>query len=237
MANIIVTGASKGIGFETVLELALRPGHSILAISRSEIGLSELRKIAFQLNPDAQLKTLCFDLTGSSDLSEIHALVQSFLQGNVDILINNAGSLVNKPFLETPLEDFRSLLEINFLSPVQLIQSLVPYMHSQLAHIVNIGSMGGFQGSVKFPGLSAYSSSKGALHILTECLAVELMDLKIKVNGLAIGSVQTEMLEAAFPEYQAPVMAYEMGAYIAQFALTGHTFFNGKILPVSVSTP
>lgn len=97
--------------------------------------------------------------------------------------------------------------------------------------------MGAFQGSAKFAGLSAYSASKAALHTLTECLALELADRQIKVNCLALGSAQTEMLEQAFPGYQSPVMAFEMGKYIADFALTGHRFFNGKILPVAVTTP
>ena len=105
------------------------------------------------------------------------------------------------------------------------------------AHIVNIGSMGGFQGSSKFPGLSAYSASKAALHTLTECLAQEFTEQGIKVNCLALGSAQTEMLEKAFPGYESPVMAFEMGKYIADFALTGHRFFNGKVLPVAVTTP
>jgi NAD(P)-dependent dehydrogenase (short-subunit alcohol dehydrogenase family) len=105
------------------------------------------------------------------------------------------------------------------------------------SHIVNIGSMGGFQGSAKFAGLSAYSASKAALHNFTECLAEELKERKISVNCLALGSAQTEMLEKAFPGYESPVMAFEMGKYIADFALTGHKFFNGKVLPVAVTTP
>ena len=116
------------------------------------------------------------------------------------------------------------------------IQNTLPLMQSG-SHIVNIGSMGGFQGSVKFPGLAAYSASKAALHTLTECLAFELADQGIKVNCLALGSAQTEMLEKAFPGYESPVMAFEMGKYIADFARTGHKFFNGKTLPVAVTTP
>lgn len=104
-------------------------------------------------------------------------------------------------------------------------------------HIVNISSMGGFQGSVKFPGLSAYSASKGALAILTECLAEELKDKNIKVNCLALGSSQTEMFEAAFPGMQAGTLAFEMGRYVADFALNGSKYFNGKIIPVSNTTP
>jgi NAD(P)-dependent dehydrogenase (short-subunit alcohol dehydrogenase family) len=156
--------------------------------------------------------------------------------GHVDILINNAGSLVNKPFMQLTQLDFAEMLQNNLLGHVKMIQKIVPLMPVK-SHIVNIGSMGGFQGSQKFSGLSAYSTSKAALHTLTECLAAELSGLEIAVNCLALGSAQTEMLEKAFPEYQSPVMAFEMGKYIADFALSGHKFFNGKILPVAHSTP
>ena len=128
------------------------------------------------------------------------------------------------------------MLQSNVVSHFRMIQNILPLMQSG-SHILNIGSMGGFQGSVKFPGLSAYSASKAALHTLTECLAFELADTGIKINCLALGSAQTEMLEAAFPGYQSPIMAFEMGKYVADFAKTGHKFFNGKILPVAVTTP
>lgn len=156
--------------------------------------------------------------------------------GTIDILINNAGSLINKPFSETTEEDLGEMLQSNVISHFRMIQNTIPLMQAG-SHIVNIGSMGGFQGSVKFPGLSAYSASKAALHTLTECLAFELAENGIKVNCLALGSAQTEMLEAAFPGYQSPIMAFEMGKYVADFARTGQKFFNGKIIPVAVTTP
>jgi NAD(P)-dependent dehydrogenase (short-subunit alcohol dehydrogenase family) len=97
--------------------------------------------------------------------------------------------------------------------------------------------MGGVQGSAKFAGLSAYSSSKAALCTLTECLAEELKLENISVNCLALGAVQTEMLSKAFPGYRAPLSASEMAEFIVQFARSGHYYFNGKILPVSSTTP
>jgi 3-oxoacyl-[acyl-carrier protein] reductase len=97
--------------------------------------------------------------------------------------------------------------------------------------------MGGIQGSSKFPGLAAYSSSKGALITLTEMLAEEYKESNISFNALALGAVQTEMLAEAFPGYQASTTAREMARFIADFALNGHQFFNGKVLPVAHSTP
>jgi NAD(P)-dependent dehydrogenase (short-subunit alcohol dehydrogenase family) len=104
-------------------------------------------------------------------------------------------------------------------------------------HIVNISSIGGFQGSVKFPGLSAYSSSKAALVCLTECLAEEFKDKNIAFNCLALGAVQTDMLNEAFPGYKAPVSASSMASFVTDFVLKAHHFMNGKIIPVSLSTP
>jgi len=152
------------------------------------------------------------------------------------VLINNAGLLINKPFYDLTPVDFDELFTINVKSAFLLVKQLLPRLDNR-SHIVNIGSMGGVQGSVKFPGLSLYSASKGALAVLTECLAEELKATGIKVNCLALGSVDTEMLSKAFPGFTAPVDAPSMGAFIRDFALQGHRFFNGKIIPVSVSTP
>jgi NAD(P)-dependent dehydrogenase (short-subunit alcohol dehydrogenase family) len=97
--------------------------------------------------------------------------------------------------------------------------------------------MGGFQGSAKYKGLSYYSASKAALACLSECLAAEFATSGINVNCLALGAVQTEMLEEAFPGYKAPVDAKTMARFISDFALNGHKFFNGKVLPVAIDNP
>jgi len=112
----------------------------------------------------------------------------------------------------------------------------LPYLPKG-SHVVTISSMGGVQGTMKFAGLSAYSSSKGAVITLSELLSEEYKDRGIAFNVLALGSVQTEMLAEAFPGYQAPVSAAEMATYIFDFTLTGHKFYNGKVLPVSSTTP
>ncbi|RZL62146.1 MAG: SDR family oxidoreductase, partial [Pedobacter sp.] len=190
--------------------------------------------IARQINPDCTLLPVEFDLVNDDYAALIPFLKERL--GTIDILINNAGSLVNKPFLDTTETDLSEMLESNVVSHFKMIKATLPLMQSG-SHIVNVGSMGGYQGSVKFPGLLAYSASKAALHTLSECLAFELAEQGIKVNCLALGSAQTEMLEAAFPGYESPVMAFEMGKYVADFARTGHKFFNGKVLPVAVTTP
>lgn len=223
--KIIITGTSRGIGFELVKLLASE-GHQVLALSRN-------KKPCVDLNLE-NVTAFSFDLGNKGDYEK----VSDFLKGwnNVDILINNAGSLVNNPFLETTAEEFRKVYEVNVFGVAELTKMVIPHMEKK-GHVVTISSMGGVQGSAKFPGLSAYSSSKGAVITLTELLAEEFKETGPSFNVLALGAVQTEMLEEAFPGYQAPVTAVQMANYIKDFALTGQQLYNGKLLQVSNSTP
>jgi NAD(P)-dependent dehydrogenase (short-subunit alcohol dehydrogenase family) len=233
--NIIITGASSGVGFEAVIELILSGKHKVIALARSQDKLERLLEIANNLSPESNLYAIAFDIV-HDDYDSLQQFIAANFDNRVDVLINNAGVLINKPFTQLLETDFVEMLQSNFIGHVRMIQGVLSLMPPG-SHILNVGSMGGFQGSVKFVGLSAYSASKAALHTLTECLAQELTEQGIKVNCLALGSAQTEMLEKAFPGYESPVMAFEMGKYIADFALTGHQFFNGKVLPVALSTP
>ena len=90
----------------------------------------------------------------------------------MDILINNAGKLVNKPFSETGISDFEKVYKTNVFGVAEMTRVVLPFMKKS-SHVVNISSMGGVQGSTKFAGLAAYSSSKGAVITLTELLAEE----------------------------------------------------------------
>lgn len=232
MKNAIVTGASRGIGCETVKALIDRDCR-VIALARTATGLDELSRT---VSKPAYLKTLVADITDSRQDAPLKDAVDSFFEGRMNCLINNAGLLVKKPFKALTAEDFDRAYRVNVWAPVRLMQLLLPSL-AKGAHIVNLVTMGSLQGSTKFPGLAAYSSSKAALANLTESLAVEWKSRDIRINGLALGAVQTQMLETAFPGYRAPLSATQMGTYIADFALRGSNFYNGKILPVSVSTP
>jgi short-subunit dehydrogenase len=235
MKNIIVTGASRGIGYETVLELSRDQNNKMLAISRSQEGLSKLERQCRQESGFGNVRILAFDLAKGDFDNSLMPAIQEYMD-KIDVLVVNAGILVHKPFEMMEEADFDIIFNTNVKSVFNLVKSLY-FNFSENSHIVTIGSMGGFQGSVKFPGLSLYSASKGALAILTECMAEEFKGRGIKVNCLALGSAQTEMLAEAFPGYNAPLSAGEMAGFIADFAITGHRWFNGKILPVSVTTP
>ena len=232
--KVIVTGASRGIGFELVKKYA-NAGHEVIALSRNSDRLEQLKEACLQLYPKAQVHILPFDLAKDDISVQLMPFIESCFQ-HVDILINNAGALIAKPFTEISAEELERIYHVNVLSVFKLTQELI-HKFSNNAHIVNISSIGGVQGSVKFSGLSAYSSSKAALVALTECLAEEYKETDLAFNCLALGAVQTEMLEEAFPGYQAPTSAKDMAAYIFDFSLNGQNFHKGKVLNVSKSTP
>lgn len=226
MANVIITGTSRGIGFE-MAQLFANEGHKVLALSRNDSFIAKLNH--------KNITSFPFDITKKKDLKR----VDEFLNTNwevVDVLVNNAGKLLNQPFLETSSEAFETVYKVNVFGVANLTKLILPRMQKN-GHVVTISSMGGVQGSMKFPGLSAYSSSKGAVITLTELWAEEFKETGPSFNVLALGAVQTEMLEEAFPGYTAPLSAREMAAYIMDFALNGQKLYNGKLLQVSSSTP
>jgi 3-oxoacyl-[acyl-carrier protein] reductase len=234
--NIIVTGAARGIGYETAQQLA--PHHTVICISRS----AEKNKIAGTI-------AISFDFEKGDIENEllpsiIHELTVHKKEPVIDVLLNNAAAFIKKPFAATAMSDWERIFKVNIFSIAELTRCILDSPLSPLnkinhrrAHVLNITSMGGIQGSVKFPELLIYSSSKGALITLTECLAEEFKGKNISFNALAFGAVQTEMLEQAFPGFKAPLTAKEAAIFTADFALTGGHYFNGKILQMALSTP
>lgn len=228
MRRVLIIGASKGIGAELVSLFAKDSSIQVIALART----------IEEQNTWKDLKNVQvhnFDLCSDNLVSDLQQIIANY--SKIDFLINNAGYLVNKPFLALTREEIEISYKVNVLGVMTSLQTILPKMLHNGGHVVNISSMGAFQGSVKFPGLSTYSSSKAALTNLTEMLAEEFKDTKLKFNCLCLGAVQTEMLAKAFPGYEAPVSSLEMAEYISDFTLHQWKWINGKIIPVSLSTP
>lgn len=223
--NIIITGTSRGIGYELALQFA-NEGHQVLAISR---------KTPQELIENKNITCLSIDLSIEEDLQQVEKFIDATWK-KVDVIIHNAGSLLHKPFEQISTKEFEDIYKVNVFGVAALTRICVPYLQKG-SHVITISSMGGIQGSMKFPGLAAYSSSKGAVITLSELLAEEYKERGIAFNVLALGAVNTEMLQEAFPGYQAPISAKEMADYIFNFALTGNKYYNGKVLQVSSTTP
>ena len=223
MKTIVVTGTSSGIGNEICIQAA-KLNYKVISISRNVEplkGINGIDSYSVDITDENSIKNFIDDLQ-NRDLK-------------VDILVNNAGHLSNKLFGETSYESFKQTFDVNVFGLAEITRSLIPFINKS-GHVINISSIGGVNGSKKFPGLSVYSSSKAAVIALTEVLAEEYPEGP-SFNVLALGAVQTEMLAEAFPDYKAPLSAEEMANYIYDFSLTGNTFYNGKVLQVSSTTP
>jgi len=227
MAKIIITGCSRGIGYE-LARIAAISNNEVLALSRNDKPIKELNH--------KNIHSFSFDITDQTSIDKVKEFVEDQWDSSLDILINNAGVLVNKPFETTLNGDFQKVYQVNVFGPAALTKAVIPYMNTE-SNVLNISSIGGIQGSVKFPGLAAYSSSKGALITLTELLAEEYKDHGPNFNVMALGAVNTEMLQEAFPGYEPPTTALSMAEYLLDFSLNRAHLFNGKIIEVSNSTP
>jgi len=225
MKNVIITGTSRGIGYELALQFA-NAGHQVLAISR---------KTPQELIEHQNITCLSVDIGNETEMIEVEKFLSRSWK-KVDIIIHNAGSLINKPFSQLSQTDFEQVYKVNVFAVAELTRICLPFLQNG-SHVVTISSMGGIQGSMKFAGLAAYSSSKGAVITLSELLAEEYKEKGISFNVLALGAVNTEMLQEAFPGYQAPISPKEMADFIFNFALSGNKYHNGKIIQVSSSTP
>jgi 3-oxoacyl-[acyl-carrier protein] reductase len=242
--NILITGGGTGIGLETAKALAAVEGVKLFIVGRNQERLataaeeiknfghskSEVVCIQSDIGTDEGIKKIAEVIFTSSD--------------SLELLINNAGILVHKPADQLSFHDYFSVYSANVFGVAMLSSTLFPLLKKGklnlpllASHVVNLSSMGGIQGSKKFPGLSAYSSSKGALITLGECLAEEWSAEKVHVNTLAIGSVETEMFRNAFPGVTAGSAAREMGRFVADFALNSGQLINGKVIQVASSTP
>lgn len=226
--TIVIVGSSRGIGKAMIDLFAKDESNKIYALSRDE---EKMRK-QFSGYPNVECRA--YDLTTNDSAKQLEHIFSGV--DKIDILINNAGYLVNKPFEELSHRDFERSYQVNVIGVMETVQALLPKME-QGTHIVNISSMGGFQGTVKFAGLAAYSTSKAALVSFTELFAEEFKDTNIKMNCLCLGAVQTEMLHEAFPGYEALVSPEQMAEYICNFSLTAQQWMNGRIIPVSLTTP
>ena len=223
MKTIVVTGTSSGIGHQICIQAAKMNFH-VISVSRNIEPLKDIGGI----------ESFAIDITNKDSVDEFIANLKS-RKIKIDILINNAGYLVSELFGDTTYESFKKTFDVNVFGLAEITRSLIPIINSD-GHVINISSIGGVNGSKKFPGLSAYSSSKAAVIALTEVLAEEYQNGP-SFNVLALGAVQTKMLKEAFPDYNAETKPEEMAKYILDFAINGNKLFNGKLISVSNSNP
>jgi NAD(P)-dependent dehydrogenase (short-subunit alcohol dehydrogenase family) len=228
MTTILVTGSSSGVGFSATT-LLLDGGWRV-------IGLARRAKEVFRDNPrylpveaDLAEKDLSKKLRIATEASGIDSL---------DAVLLNGSGFLKASFINLNEEDVEQLYRRNVMSCFTILKWAFPLLKAgRFPQVLMITSVGGVLGTQKYPGLSAYSSGKGAQAILAECLAEEWKEEGIQVNALALGSVDTPMLREAFPGYAASMEAGDVGKYIFNWMEGEGLLFNGKVLQVSRGTP
>ena len=233
MKTVVISGGSSGIGRATV-KYFLNAGeeYRVITFARRIEKLTELSEELSE-NQRSRFKGLHINLE-KPNFEELTDSIESF-GGKVDILINNAGLLIVKPFEELTREDILRSYRVNVMSVYELVQAVLPFMKG--GNILNVSTMGGVKGAQKFAGLSAYSSSKSALLNLTELLAEEFSGRGIHVNAVALGAVDTPMLASAFPDFKTNVTADRVAEYIYRLTTSDYKLLNGKTIELTATTP
>ena len=234
MKTVLITGVGTGIGKQTCLKF-LQEGYSVVGVLRNQ---THVKALINEASSFARKLHLVFaDLEDPDFVTKVMSQLVSFKIDRLEGLINIAGVLNTSTFDQYALNDMEKVMRINFSNPSLLIAKTFPLLKPQKGNVVNITSMSGYQGSVRFPGLGIYGASKAALSSISESLACEFLEHKMHINSLAIGSVNTQMLRNAFPDFQAAISATDMAHYIFNFATHGYQFHNGKTLSVAITNP
>jgi len=187
----IITGSSRGIGYE-IAKLYLKEGAKVMVCgSKDESALKAVSMLKEELNiTDDFISGIGVNLKDNSSVERVvEETIKKF--GKLDILVNNAGITSRESLTDADDEVFYNMFEINFYGPMRLIRASVPYMKENGGSIINTSSMVGIYGS---PNQAAYTSSKFAINGLTKACAKELGQFNIRVNAVAPGVVGTDMV-------------------------------------------
>jgi NAD(P)-dependent dehydrogenase (short-subunit alcohol dehydrogenase family) len=186
MANIVITGASRGIGMATALVLA-RAGHQVVATMRDPANCPELGQIAKTENLPIRIEGM--DVDSDASVSTCFSRIHS--QAPVDALVNNAGVERLGSIEETPLAEFQRCMETNYFGAIRSIQAVAPGMRARgRGIIVNVTSVAG---KISVAPMAPYAASKFAIEALSEALAQEMKAFGVRVAIVEPGIIDTRM--------------------------------------------
>jgi NAD(P)-dependent dehydrogenase (short-subunit alcohol dehydrogenase family) len=187
MASVLITGTSKGIGFEAALAFG-RAGHKVHATMRNPSQSPALAETVSRENLPVIVSTM--DVDSDESVSNGIAAIQKE-HGPIEILVNNAGVERSGSVEELPLADFRAVMETNYFGAIRCIQAVVPQMRQRRSGcIINVTSVGG---RISSAPLTSYSASKWALEALSEGLAGEMKTFNVRVLIVEPGIIDTAM--------------------------------------------
>lgn len=224
---VLITGGGSGIGAACAAEFHRR-GRRVVIVGRTVV---RLRETARALGSADRVLALAGDAGDEAFARRAFSAARKRF-GSVDVLVNNAAHLVKKSFLDTTAAEWDAVMRTNLRGPFLFSREL---LRAPGRIIVNIGSLGGVQGTQKFPGLSAYTTSKCGLTGLTAALAVEARALGVSVFCVAPGAVDTAMLRKAAPGLKAGAAPSDIAKIVADLAGTAGEFLSGAVIPLDTN--
>lgn len=226
----LVTGAGRGIGRAVAVSLA-KEGARVIVCARSENELNETAQQLAAANGEAE--TIVCDMADEKAVIALFAHIQTNY-GTLDILVNNAGIFSGAYIEDVSMVEYHRVMQVNAAAVFLSCREAFGLMKAKGGSIVNVSSLSGVQGATKFPGFSAYCASKFAVIGITEALAEEGKQCGIRVNAVAPGSVDTEMLREAFPGFNGPMLKPQQVADAILFLAGPHSSaVNGATLDLS----
>src|SRR5260370_1218649 len=198
--DILITGASQGLGREMALRFAREGAAGLSIVARHIDKLNEVREEIRQIAAKIDLVAIEADVSKPRDIERIIATTLAQFKGHLDVLVNNASTIGPSPMpnlLDYPVEDFREVIDTNLIGPFLLIKTALPAMIERGGSIINVTSDAG---QVGYPGWGAYGISKFGLEGMSQTWASELEDSGVRVNWIDPGNMNTAMHRAAEPE-------------------------------------
>jgi NAD(P)-dependent dehydrogenase (short-subunit alcohol dehydrogenase family) len=198
--NMLITGASQGLGRELALRFAREGAAGLSLVARHSDQLNAVRDEIRNITPQIDLIVIEADVSKSRDIERAVATTLAQFKGSLDVLVNNASTIGPSPMpnlLDYPVEDFRNVIDTNLIGPFLLIKNLLPSMIERGGSIINVTSDAG---QVGYPGWGAYGISKFGLEGMSQTWASELEGAGVRVNWVDPGSMNTAMHRAAEPE-------------------------------------
>jgi|CXWL01.1.fsa_nt_gi NAD(P)-dependent dehydrogenase (short-subunit alcohol dehydrogenase family) len=230
---VVITGGGRGIG-AACAEAFFRLGRPVVIVSRTARQLKEAARKIIGSTGEKRVLAMPGDVGDEAFSRRVFAAARKRF-GSVDVLINNAAVLIKKPFLDTSAAEWDSVMRANLRGPFLFSREFLRAAKKG-GVIVNVGSLGGIQGTEKFPGLCAYTVSKYGVTGLTEALAVEARPLGVSVFCVAPGAVDTVMLRKAAPGLKAGAVPADVAKVIADLVSSSSPdLLSAAIIPMDTN--